>query len=77
VTPEQEAARERLWGVMPHLKIASAMAKIQVPDGEAVLAVLGKRADGSGEIIASFDSAEFFADIEILIGPDPLDAKLP
>jgi len=66
-------ARNRLRKSMPALKMAVSMAKIQVPDSDIMLAVVGKRADGSGQITASFEFEGFFNDLLEILGYSNID----
>ncbi len=70
VTKPHNEARTRLRTILPHLQIAAEMAKIEVPDGEVKLSIAGMRADGTGRNIASFEAAEFLADLEAVLGGD-------
>jgi hypothetical protein len=69
-------AEERLRGVLPHLKIAMHMAKLQVPNGTVKLAIVAKEPDGSGRITSTFEGEEFLRDLETLVGdPDMEDVS--
>lgn len=59
---------ERLKAIIPHLKLAMSMAKIQVPNGIVALGVIAKSPDGGGRITASFDGEDFFNDLETVVG---------
>jgi hypothetical protein len=63
-----EEARERLIDAIPHIAIAMQMAKIEVPDGVVQLAVVSKRANGSGRVTATFEGEEFLKDIIAALG---------
>jgi len=72
-TLEIEACKERLRAVLPHLKIAMSMAKLQVPDGTVGLAVVAKAPDGAGRVTATFESEGFLRDLEMLVGDSVVD----
>ena len=69
---DRVGARERLREFVPMAQLAVEMAKIQVPDGTIELRVAAKRPDGSGSSVASFEFAEFLADIDLLTQRDVL-----
>ncbi len=52
------------------------MAKADVPDGELRVAIMSKRADGSGKIGASFELEPFLKDLLELLGYKDMDALL-
>lgn len=58
---------------MDHLKITCEMAKLQVPDSQVELAVVGKKLDGSGQIVATFRFEEFLSDLGELLADDKDD----
>lgn len=64
-------ARKRLLDMVPHLLVATEMARLQVPDGKVGLAVIATSADGSGRVTARFEG-EFAKDLAIVLGFDPL-----
>jgi hypothetical protein len=70
---ECEAAN-RLRGVLPHLKIATEMARIEMPDGKVGLAVAVKNEKG-GRITAQFESEGFLQDLETILGPGPTGSR--
>lgn len=63
---DQEAA-DRLRQVLPHIRIAAEMAKIQEPDGKLILAVGIEKPDGGGRITARFEGS-FLDDVARLLG---------
>lgn len=64
-----EERKEDLRSLLAHLKIASEMAKIQVPDGTVGLAIIARKSDGTGQITAAFEAEQFFIDLEAVLGP--------
>lgn len=60
----ETSALDRLRAVLPHIKLAASMAKIQQPDGQICLAIISKNAEGKGSMGASFEAEPFFADLE-------------
>jgi len=56
-------AKERLMAALPQMSIAMSMARVDVPDGSVLLAVIGKRPDGSGMITATFEGEQFLEDV--------------
>ncbi len=62
------AAADRLRSVLTHLKIGATMAQLQT-GGEPGLAIMAKSADGGGRITMSFECKEFFADLDLVLGP--------
>lgn len=66
----KEEARQALIDIVPHLKIAMSMAKINEPTGKIKLAILAEKEDGSGYISASFDGESFTDDL-IAVLDDP------
>jgi hypothetical protein len=72
---EIEACKERLRAVLPHLKIAMNMAKLQVPGGTVGLGIIVKTSDGAGRVTASFEGEEFLRDLETLVG-DPFAERV-
>lgn len=69
-------ARSRLRSLLPHLELASEMVKLDVPDGETCVAIMSKRADGSGKIGASFEFEPFIKDLLELLGYKDMNALL-
>jgi hypothetical protein len=67
-TANETEARGRLRSVLPHLKIAAEMARLQVPGGTVGLGVVAKTPDGTGRITATFESEGFIRDLEMLVG---------
>ena len=66
-TSEQQAALERLATFIPHLRIATGMAQIEVPGGKVEIGIIGVKPDGSGQIVARFETS-FIDDLETLVG---------
>jgi hypothetical protein len=64
-------AIDRLRAVLPHLRLAASMAHIQAPGGTVGLAIVSKRADGSGAIGATFETEAFFSDLELITTEEP------
>ena len=62
-----DEARKRLLNVLPHIWIAVEMAKAQHKGGSAALAVVSKKADGSGQITAQF-GVSFLQDVATVLG---------
>jgi len=65
---EQEQARERLLSILPHLKVAIKDAKDEMPDGQVFLGVMVRDQNGGGRVTASFDTVDFFKDLELALG---------
>jgi len=63
---DQEAVA-RLKEVLPHIRIAIEMAKIQEPKGTVFLAVGVKKPDGGGRLTAQFEE-EFLGDVARVLG---------
>ena len=65
-----EQAKRSLAEFLPHLKLAIAMARIEAgPEGKTELGVLGVQPDGSGQIVARFETS-FVDDLEKLVMGD-------
>jgi len=74
LTAEKAEAAKRLRTVLVHLRLATSMAKMQVVGGTAGLGVIARGADGkSGIVTASFESEEFFKDLDLVLGEGPLE----
>lgn len=69
-------ARSRLRSLLPHLEIASDMARLDAPEGELRMAIMSKNADGSGKIGASFELEPFIKDLLELLGYENMNALL-
>lgn len=67
---------DSLSAFLPHLGIAIETAKIDYPDATIKLGVLAELPDGSGNVIARFDTA-FVDDLRTLVdyNPDKEDPK--
>ncbi len=73
-TPTAEQTSDiitKLRLMLPHVRIATELAREEVPGGSVGLAVIAKGADGSGRITASFMGDEFLTDLETLVGITP------
>lgn len=62
-----EDAKTRLHQVLPLIRVAMEMAKLEVPDGELTLAIAVKKPDGTGKITAHFDGV-FLEDVAKVLG---------
>lgn len=60
----------RLRSLVPHLKIASEMARLEFPDGKIDLAVVGSSAD-KGRVVCRFEFDTFMKDLEALLDAQP------
>lgn len=67
-TQAENEAIDRLLSALPHILVASQMAKDAVPEGTVCLAIVAKKPDGSGQLTASFECEEFFKDILMVLG---------
>lgn len=66
---ELQLIKERMRLALPHLRHAIGLAQKKAgPDGVARLAVIAVKADKTGDIIAQFEAAEFFADVAKALG---------
>jgi len=63
-----EEAKKRLREVVPLIRVAMEMAKLQVPGGKVELAIIAKEKSGGGRITACFEGEEFFVDLEAVLG---------
>ena len=63
---ELKAILERLATFAIPVQIAASAAKLNVPDGEILLAIVSKRADGTGTVGATFEAEEFLKDLRRL-----------
>lgn len=61
-------AKQRLITVLPHLKIAMQMAKIQVPNGTVRIGIIAEENNGGGRITAQFEGEQFIEDIIQVLG---------
>lgn len=68
MTTKREEAVERMKQALPYFRHAISEA---AKSGDVKLGVLSYAPDGSGQIISSFECAEFFEDIALIIGAAP------
>lgn len=73
-TDPRYGAEERLYDVLPHLRLAIGMAKVKVPGGKIGLAIVAKHDDGTGQVTATFEGEEFIDDVETVVGSPMQDA---
>ena len=59
--------QERVLAGITHFEIAARMAQMNTSDGNLKLAIVSKRADGSGNVGATFEFVAFVADIKALL----------
>ena len=62
-----DTPRKRLEAVLPHLKIATEMARLEVPGGTVKLGVIAETPGGVGRLTARFESAQFLEDLELTL----------
>jgi hypothetical protein len=68
-----DEAVDRIRQVLPHFRIAMSMAAIDVPGGQIMISISGKREDGSGKMVCDFEAEAFVSDLELLVGPASKD----
>ena len=61
-------SKQRLLETLPHLRLAIEMGKHAEPEGSILMAVISKKADGSGTLICSFEGEQFLTDIAEVLG---------
>jgi hypothetical protein len=66
-TPDQ--IKEDLRSFIGFVTMSLQMSNIEMPEADKIqFAILAKKEDGSGKVVASFDCEEFLQDLEALIG---------
>ena len=67
-----DQARADLMAALPHFRYAVAEAQ---KNGQVMLGILCERSDGSRKLEMSFDCAEFFDDLALVLGAAPQSAQ--
>jgi hypothetical protein len=62
-----ETASERMRGFAANARLAVKIAQIENPDASGMAGIGWKRADGTGKLVADFDSEPFCDDIDAVL----------